>query len=192
MLNPDLSYVEEDFLYQEIGKLIDYPIASTVTYWKKVTSGYGHRVLDNIDANFHSGLDIGVASGTAVYAPFDGEVIDKGSGGDRGRYISISGNISYNGNTYQIIVCFYHFCDNVAEYLQYSIGDTVSRGDIVGRSGRSGVTETSYKAHLHMTFATQYANGYVNSIYTIDPVRIYGDFEWEQTSDTDSIPEVTE
>lgn len=188
ILAADITYVNDDVLYAGIGTVIDYPIASGTNKMYFVTSGFGYRVYNGI--NFHNGLDIGVSAGTALYAPFDGTVVDIGSGDDRGRYIAISGSVTYNAQTYDLVVCYFHL-NSSSEYNSMQVGQTVERGDIVGRSGSSGANgDGSYGEHLHMVFATAYSGRNVVQSTLIDPLRFYSTIEWGRQASTDSIPEV--
>lgn len=187
-LAADITYVNDDVLYAGIGTVIDYPIASGTNDMYLVTSGFGYRVYNG--TNFHNGLDIGVSAGTPLYAPFDGTVVDIGSGDDRGRYIAISGSVTYNAQTYDLVVCYFHL-NSSTEYKSMQVGQTVERGDIVGRSGSSGANgDGSYGAHLHMVFATAYSGRNVVQSTLIDPLRFYSTIEWGRRASTDSIPEV--
>lgn len=82
----------------------------------------------------HTGIDIGVPTGTDVYAIKDGEVVQAGPGGDAGNYIMIKhadglwSNYQHNS---QLLV---------------SKGESVRQGQLIAKSGNTGF---STGPHIH-------------------------------------------
>lgn len=117
----------------------------------RITSSYGtrfHPVLNTY--RFHAGMDIGVYSGTPLYALKDGQVIFSG-------YMSGYGNVIliHHGD---IISLYAHNSTLLVEEGQY-----VKGGQLIAKSGNSGV---STGPHLH--FEIRKPNG-----ETIDPSPYY-------------------
>lgn len=95
-----------------------------------VTSPYGMR-----SGRFHTGIDLAVPTGTHIYAAESGTVIrSTNSGGGYGKYIIVKHS---NG-----VSTLYAHCSS----LLVSVGDTVSKGDVIARSGNTG---RSTGPHLH-------------------------------------------
>lgn len=100
-----------------------------------ITSAYGMRVHPVTGVRkLHDGTDFGVACGTAVHAATAGTVISRSSDSAYGNRIVIrhrSGfETSYNHLSRQGV----------------SVGDRVSTGEVIGRSGNTGL---STGCHLH-------------------------------------------
>ena len=97
-------------------------------------------------SGYHTGIDFPVSSGTAVFAVGDGKVFDTGYNSAYGNFVEI-----YHGNN---IYSFYAHASSV--YV--SIGQTVSKGQQIMASGKSGNVTG---AHLHFEIRTpgyKYAN----------------------------------
>jgi len=86
----------------------------------------------------HSGMDIGAATGTPIYAADDGEVVTAGWRGGYGNYTCISHG-SYQGRN--MATCYGH-----QSKILVSDGQQVRRGQVIGRVGSTG---NSTGAHLH-------------------------------------------
>ena len=101
----------------------------------KITSNYGYRIHPVYNTKkFHDGIDINAFANTPVYAVADGKV-------------SIAGWISGYGNYIQIehsngLSSFYAHLNQI----NVAIGQTVKQGQIIGKSGNTGV---GTGAHLH-------------------------------------------
>lgn len=132
-------------------KLIKQPIRGQIAVGTKVTTMVGTGVyvwpIDNpaITTDYggylgHTGTDFvnKYGSYTPVYAIDSGVVDSVGYMSDMGNYIIID---HQNG-----IRTFYMHL-NVPAY--YSVGDNISRGQIIGQEGNTG---RSYGAHVHLTF----------------------------------------
>jgi murein DD-endopeptidase MepM/ murein hydrolase activator NlpD len=100
-----------------------------------VTSSFGAR-LDpfNGEGAFHTGIDIATSEGDAVRAPADGTVLKAGTGTGYGREVIID-----HGHGIQTL--YAHLSG-----FAVTVGQDVSRGDILGYVGSSG---HSTGPHLH-------------------------------------------
>jgi murein DD-endopeptidase MepM/ murein hydrolase activator NlpD len=129
-----------------IGKL--YCVTGKPTY---ITSPYGWRVHPVLGTRkFHSGIDLGVWTGTPIYALADGVVIYSGWMDGYGNVVMINhGNLtSLYGHNSSLVV---------------KVGQTVKGGQLITYSGNTGL---SSGPHLH--FEIRKENG-----ETIDPTPYY-------------------
>jgi hypothetical protein len=93
------------------------------------------------------GVDVMTPVGAAVYAPGPGSVVDvhSSSSGATGRYVTI---VTSGGDWFR----FLHLSQTLV-----NIGDTVTQGQLVARSGASGFgSDYGYSPHLHITFKQGY------------------------------------
>jgi murein DD-endopeptidase MepM/ murein hydrolase activator NlpD len=104
--------------------------------------------------NKHLGYDYGVGIGTHVYAPESGKIVSASSGGSGGRILEL---VSSDGKRHHR---FLHLSNNAI----VRVGQTVSRGQWIARSGNTGYTTG---AHLHhdvrkagTTWSASFANYY--------------------------------
>ncbi len=100
-----------------------------------LNSGFGYR-RDPMDftRRFHYGQDITVSRGAPVIAPADGVVKQARYRGGNGKYIKID-----HGNGYSTL--YLHLSK-----IQVKKGQSVERGDIIGKTGNTG---RSTAPHLH-------------------------------------------
>lgn len=116
-----------------------------------VTSSYGNRYHPILHVyKFHSGIDIGVNFGTALYALKDGEVIYSGAMSGYGKVVMID-----HGD---IISLYAHLSSTAV-----SNGSKVKGGQLIAYSGNSGL---STGPHLH--FEIRKLSG-----ETINPINYY-------------------
>ena len=102
-----------------------------------VTSLYGYRVPRAArGSSFHNGIDLGVSSGSDVYAAFSG-IVTTGYGDLSGYYLRIK-------NESGEVVKYFH----LSKILVKS-GQTVEQGEVVAKSGSTGA---SSGPHLHFEF----------------------------------------
>lgn len=101
-----------------------------------VTSPYGYRIHPVTGTQrFHSGVDIGAAYGTSIYAANSGTVIVSGyNSGGYGNYVVIS-----HGGGYSTL---YAHCSS----LLVSAGQQVSKGQVIAKCGSTGM---STGPHIH-------------------------------------------
>lgn len=104
--------------------------------YSTITSDYGWRTLRG-KRNLHTGIDISAPNKTPIYAVDDGTVILSRSYGSYGECIIID-----HGNG--ISSLYAHQSTRVV-----SVGDTVSRGQLIGYVGLTGNT-TGYHLHLEI------------------------------------------
>lgn len=99
----------------------------------------------------HAGMDIAAPFGQAIYAAAGGRVAYAGWNGGYGNYTCIS-HASYQGRT--LATCYAH-----QSRIDVSPGQSVSRGQAIGRVGSTGA---STGAHLH--FEVRLGGGPVNPV----------------------------
>lgn len=114
------------------GRLL-WPVAG------KISSGFGYRSSLSGNKRFHSGVDLYAPMGTPVYACESGQVI----------------KAEYNGG-YGYFILIYHgggFATSYAHLSGFaiSVGQNVSRGQIIGYVGTTGYTTGP---HLHLEVRT--------------------------------------
>ncbi len=101
----------------------------------RVTSSFGMRFHPLLGfTRMHKGIDIGTPWGTPVHAPADGTIVYAGRAGGYGNLIKMA----HGGN---IVTCYGH----LSRFATRS-GQRVSRGEVIGYSGNSGM---STGPHLH-------------------------------------------
>jgi len=110
-----------------------YPIDMTDA---KITSHFGIRSnpFDDLDNEFHNGLDFAAETGTKVYAAADGVVINASPMGSLGNAVKINHGHDY-GTAY----------GHLSKILIQN-GSTVKTGDLIGLVGSTG---RSTGPHLH-------------------------------------------
>ena len=104
----------------------------------RITSGFGirfHPVLKI--SRMHPGLDFHAPVGTPVYATGDGIILEAKSGAGLGRYIKVK------HETAGYITVFAHLSKIETGIRK---GRAVNRGDLIGYSGNTGLSEAP---HLH-------------------------------------------
>lgn len=104
--------------------------------WKRIASGFGYRIHPVYGiAKMHTGMDFTADTGTPVYATADGVVeVAKDAGGGYGRYVDINHGYNY-------VTRYAHL-----HKINVRPGQKVSRGDVIGQVGNSGLSTGS---HLH-------------------------------------------
>lgn len=122
----------------------------TKTLGGQITSGYGKR--NSVFGNeYHRGIDIGAAYGSAIHSPVSGTLVTKGTD-DRGY-----GNYAVLKDTKGLNHLFAHMDKPVG----YGIGSQIPKDSVIGQVGASGKATGS---HLHYEIRR---NG--NKYSTIDP-----------------------
>lgn len=107
-----------------------FPVEST-----RITSYFGKREAPTANASTdHKGIDISIASGSAVRAANSGIITDAGYNTSAGNFIVISGSDG-------ITTKYMHLSQLIG-----GKGETVQQGQIIGKSGNTGI---STGAHLH-------------------------------------------
>ena len=120
--------------------LVQWPL----TEGTSVSSFFGYRSCEGC-STMHSGVDFTPGAGTPIEAIADGVVVSSTvADGSWGTHIVLEHDI--DGVTY--LSSYAHMQSGSSPF---SIGDTVSRGDVVGRVGNTG---QSMGAHLHFTIQT--------------------------------------
>ena len=107
----------------------------------RISSPYGYRIHPVYGTyKLHTGVDLGCAKNTPIYAAASGTVVYKGYNGGYGNLVVIQHSGGY-----------YTFYAHMNSYGNISKGSTVSRGQVIGYVGMTG-TATGY--HLHFEVRT--------------------------------------
>lgn len=130
------TFEKEQWLLDIIWPVVDY---------EKRTSHFGYRYIPNCSlcSNYHQGLDFTPGEGRAIYNIMDGEIVDIGWDGSFGYRAVIRHIIHPNELEYTTI---YAHMEPTAISKRLQEGDTVTKGDIIGIVGNTGV---STGPHLH-------------------------------------------
>lgn len=150
-INGEIKYVDplgKETLKSSIPKIINIGtkfvpnVGSTASWgWPTnsgytITSYYGYRVFANA-REFHNAIDIaGTGYGSNIYAANNGVIEVKTYNSSYGNYIMINHNNGY----YTLYAHMSAFNNN------FSVGSTVSRGDVIGYIGSTG---RASGPHLH-------------------------------------------
>ena len=120
--------------------LVQWPVGAATT----ISSGFGYRSCAGC-SSFHTGVDFTPGEGTPIEAVADGVVVDSTvADGSWGVHLSIQHDIDG-------VVFITSYAHMQTGSMSLQIGDTVSRGDVIGRVGSTG---QSNGAHLHFTVQT--------------------------------------
>ena len=119
---------------------LSWPISSTSRNYNYITSYFGNRDVPVAGATAnHGAIDIGVYSGTPIYACGDGYVMVSSYNGARGVYVMIK----HANNLYTL---YQHLSSSSVR-----VGQTVKRGQLIAHSGNTGI---SSGPHLHLEVRT--------------------------------------
>lgn len=119
---------------------LSWPISKNSRNYNYITSYFGNRDVPVAGATAnHGAIDIGVFSGTPVYACGDGYVMVSSSNGARGIYVMIK----HADNLYTL---YQHLSSSSVR-----VGQTVKRGQLIAHSGNTGI---SSGPHLHLEVRT--------------------------------------
>lgn len=104
-----------------------------------ITSPFGYRSDPFTGATkWHSGIDIGTRMGTDLHAANGGTVVGVSYEYSGGYYIVIDHGGGYSSR-------YFHLS---AQYV--TVGETVSRGEVIGKTGMSGAAVTGPHLHFEM------------------------------------------
>ena len=132
------KYVGGDFLW---------PLPSPY-YTNYLTQGFKYRVHQFTGKySLHGGIDIGCPKGTSIYAANAGVVVTSTYIGSYGNYVMID----HGGNVYTL---YAHMSERLV-----SKGDTVERGQVIGKVGSTG-----YSTGSHLHFEIRENGAYVNPL----------------------------
>lgn len=99
----------------------------------RITSPFGYRIHPITHTRrLHTGIDIGVPTGTPIHAAADGKVITSQYNKSYGYYVVIDHGILADGKTH-LSTLYAHNSRLVA-----TVGKTVKKGDVVAYSGSTG------------------------------------------------------
>ena len=116
---------------------IGWPLPSRYMSHTYITSYFGPRRAPTSGASTnHGAIDIGIPTGTGVYAAESGYIVACGWYGGYGNYIRI-----WHKSKGEFYTCYGHLSG-----FKVSVGDYVGRGDLIALSGSTGI---STGPHLH-------------------------------------------
>lgn len=123
--------------------LVQWPLGANTP----ISSYFGYRTCAGC-STYHSGIDSTPGAGVPIEAIADGVVVASSvTDGSWGTHVTIEHDV--NGVTFRS-----SYAHMQAGSMNLSIGDTVTRGQVIGRVGNTG---QSFGAHLH--FVIQTADG---------------------------------
>ena len=109
-----------------------YPLPQKVS----VSSGFGYRIHPVTgEKKMHSGVDLGLPTGTPIYAVADGVVESSGDLGNCGKGV----RINHSGG-YMSVYCH-------ASKLHVAMGESIKSGQVIADVGSTGI---STGPHLHL------------------------------------------
>lgn len=116
---------------------LGWPLPLKYKSYRYITSYFGPRVAPTYGASSnHGAIDIGIPTGTGVYAAESGYVVACGWYGGYGNYIRL-----WHKSRGELYTCYGHLSS-----FKVSLGNYVNRGDLIALSGSTGV---STGPHLH-------------------------------------------
>ena len=112
----------------------------------------GSRRPYDVNGGTHGGMDITLVDGEPLLAIADGEVVNKGSGGQmEGHFVWLRFPPSATGLPLWTFAKYQHLLEPAAP----DVGAQIRKGDVVGLGGRSGTQGGHYGvngyAHLHLS-----------------------------------------
>ena len=139
-----------------VGGAFTWPVPGIT--W--ITSRFGYRSDPFTGATkYHNAIDIGTPSGTALYAANSGTVVAVSYEYSGGYYIAIDHGGGFSTR-------YFHLS---AQYVK--VGQTVARGELIGRTGSSGAAVTG--PHLHFELRAPRADGSIGPVNPLDYVTPY-------------------
>jgi len=121
--------------------LVQWPVGASTD----VSSFFGYRSCEGC-SSYHSGIDFTPGAGTPIEAVADGVVVSSTvADGSWGVHVTLQHDIDG-------VIFFTSYAHMQSGSMMLQMGDTVSRGDVIGRVGSTG---QSTGAHLHFTVETE-------------------------------------
>ncbi len=125
-----------------------------------ITSYFGYRKDPFTGATkYHNAIDIGTPSGTSLYAANSGTVVAVSYQYSGGYYIAIDHGGGFSTR-------YFHLSAQLVK-----VGQTVTRGQLIGRTGSSGAAVTG--PHLHFELHGPNANGTIGPLNPLNYVKPY-------------------
>lgn len=147
--------------------MIDWPLDDNIIRGGKLSNTFGSDVRRRADgsAKGHQGWDLEADLGTPFFAIADGKIVAVRSGGDYGLVVIQS--FTYEGRA--LFAAFAHL-----QSASVRVGDTVTRGQQLGRTGESGNARGMAKKdrHLHFEIRTSAVPG-PGMIGRISPLQVF-------------------
>ncbi|WP_309712774.1 M23 family metallopeptidase [Pseudolysinimonas sp.] len=120
--------------------VVQWPLAANTT----ISSFFGYRSCEGC-STMHSGIDFTPGAGVPIEAIADGVVVGSSvADGSWGVHVTIEHNV--DGVIYRSA-----YAHMQSGSMTLEIGDTVERGQVIGRVGNTG---QSFGAHLHFVIQT--------------------------------------
>lgn len=139
-----------------VGGAFTWPVPGIT--W--ITSRFGYRTDPFTGkTKYHNAIDIGTPSGTALRAANSGTVVAVSYEYSGGYYIAIDHGGGFSTR-------YFHLS---AQYV--SVGQTVARGELIGRTGSSGAAVTG--PHLHFELHAPRGDGSIGPVNPLDYVTPY-------------------
>lgn len=116
------------------------PVVKATSYDGVITTGFGHiRKINGTDISYiHEGVDYIRTKGSEVFAGNNGKVVFAA-------YTELGGNTIVIEHGYGLKTWYSHLAD-----MSVSVGDTVTKGDVIGTVGSTGFTNQT-GVHTGMT-----------------------------------------
>lgn len=161
-------------------KLLTLPL-QLGTYHISQLFGENPQYYSQLGLKGHNGIDLACNIGTDVLASHDGVIVQANVGSDGYTWVNIVSNDTYKGTHYSTI--YGHL-----SHMNVTIGQSVKRGDVIGKSGNSGRFTTG--PHLHWQFQfcdekgnrTNTNNGYNGAVNQLPFIDFgFGDFKFTRT-----------
>ena len=136
--------------------MIFCPVSGTLGNDYHISQKFGENPLfyKKYGLNGHNGTDVGIPSGTPLYAPCEGYVHygDEGHVG-YGKYVTITSLPYINDGTRRQVTL-----GHLSRFIQGMEGQLAHAGDLVGISGSTG---DATGPHVHITYKKLDSNGNV-------------------------------
>ncbi|SCA56189.1 exported hypothetical protein [Candidatus Terasakiella magnetica] len=178
------EYYEERGLFETGLKPIfpkEVTCARVASYFGSKTRYDGSK-RNNSHHGYHNGMDISLQQGHHLLAMSDGEVVHKGSAGKLvGNYIWLKFSPNDSGMSQTIFARYQH----LQRASPLEIGQRVKKGDIIGRSGKTGTIGGYFGSHgyphLHLNLLVSQDGKYQTkgamlgpkSMHYLDPIGLF-------------------
>ena len=175
----------------------------------KIWGLFGDDIRQEVSRK-HTGLDLFAKRGTNIYACVDGTIYNRrwhsGYGNtitikvkdpkafmDRKRtdYTKKTNREMDNGTSWDDSGDIYLFYAHLHSVNEFVFGQEVKSGDILGTTGRSGVTGGTHAPHLHFEILCSYNMG-VGTNYRINPAYFVNYKYFDEQSDSDRSAQLNE
>ena len=126
------------------------------SFW--ISSYFGPRRKANGSPGYHYGLDLASLKGTPVKASASGTVVEAGFGSGYGKTIVIKHTKKYKTR-------YAHLSS-----IKVSVGDTVERGQVIGKVGNTGLVRSAGKDPSHLHFEVVVSDRKINPLWVLPKI----------------------